>query len=75
MACSVLRLRPGKMSLGARSADLFPVFVWGNNLVIDGAPFAPGQSVHIIDRCTIQVKEDSVIDLLYLVEKEKGKTK
>lgn len=78
MTCSVLRLRPGKISLGARSADLFPVNVWGNNPTFDGAELAPGQSAHINGVGTIQVEEESVVDLLYLLEKkekDKGKKK
>jgi hypothetical protein len=64
------------MSLGARSADLWPVYVWGNNPTIDGVEVAPGQSARIRNVGTIQVQEGSAVDLLYLLEKkEKEKEK
>jgi hypothetical protein len=57
--------------LAAPSADLFPVFVWGNNPTIDGAALGPGGTTHIRDGVTIRVEEGSAVDLLYLVEKKK----
>lgn len=73
MSCSVVRMRPGTTSLGARSADLWPVYVWGKNPKVNGAEVVPGQSARIRDGGTIQVDEGSAVDLLYLVEKKATK--
>jgi hypothetical protein len=73
MSCSVLRLRPGKSSLGAHYAVLFPVNVGGNSPIIDGKEVDVGEWQHITDGGTIQVREDSAVDLLYTIEKKEKK--
>jgi hypothetical protein len=74
MQCNVLRLRSGTTPLTAPSADLIPVQVWGSNPTIEGRELAPASVTHITKGIKIEVKNDSVFDLLYLVEKKSDTT-
>jgi len=78
MQCNVLRLHPGTTPLTSRStADLIPVKVWGSNPTIDGMELATGSVTHITKGVKVQVEEGSMLDLLFLVEKneKEGKKK
>jgi len=70
MQCNLIRLRPGTTRVTAHSADLIPVRVWGTNPTIEGKEMIPGSTMHISKGVSIQVEEGSVVDVLYLVEKE-----
>lgn len=71
MQCNVLRLRPGTTPLTSPSADLIPVRVWGDNPTIERIELAPGPVTHITQGLKIEIKEGTILDLLYLVEKKK----
>jgi hypothetical protein len=71
MQCNLIRIRPGNTPVTSRSGDLIPVKVWGTNPTIEGMEMTPGSTTHIRKGVSIRVEEDSVVDLLVLVEKKK----
>ncbi|PVH67919.1 hypothetical protein DL98DRAFT_523057 [Cadophora sp. DSE1049] len=51
------------------TADLIPIQVWGEDPTVEGMALAPGSVTHITKEVKVMVQRDSILDLLYLVEK------
>jgi hypothetical protein len=68
---NVLRIRGASSARLKRkgSADLIPVTVWGKTPTVEGKSLSPGSITHITKDVKVQVEGESVLDLLFTVEK------
>lgn len=43
--------------------------VWGNNPTVEGKSLSPGSITHITQDVKVEVQEESILDLLFIVRK------